>query len=124
MALRLLYIDDNPNDLELISEVLRNCGHTVESTTDPNRGIMLFMQTDFDAVLLDYQFPTTDGGILSYEMRRWKPNLPIIFVSSVADRAKHDRGVGVLVEKSLSIEQLEQSLSNALAAIVRKKFAA
>ncbi len=117
MGIRVLCIDDNSKDLELLYAVLESCGYEVEGQTDPSVGIKLFMLEDYDVVILDYHLLNTDGGILAEEMRRRKPKVPIIFVSGFPERAKLDGNVGLLIEKRTSTDELRNCLSEAVASV-------
>jgi putative two-component system response regulator len=70
-ALRILVVDDNPNNVLLLKGVLERAGYDrVEGTTDPSEIVRMFAAEDADLVLLDLHMPEIDGFEL---MRRLGP---------------------------------------------------
>jgi PAS domain S-box-containing protein len=81
--LRILYLEDDPTDAELLQETLEadgiSCQVTrVETETD---FIGSLKQGDFDVILADYTLPSFDGlSALKIAQQSW-PHVPFIFVS-------------------------------------------
>lgn len=70
-ALRILVVDDDPNNVLLLKEVLGRAGYDrVDGTTDPSQIVGMFAAEDADLVLLDLHMPEIDGFEL---MRRLGP---------------------------------------------------
>jgi putative two-component system response regulator len=69
--LRILVVDDEPNNVLLLTGILDRAGYTrVESTTDPTEIVGMFTREAADLVLLDLHMPEIDGFEL---MRRLGP---------------------------------------------------
>jgi putative two-component system response regulator len=69
--LRILVVDDEPNNVLLLTGILERAGYTrIESTTDPTEIVRMFVREDADLVLLDLHMPEIDGFEL---MRRLGP---------------------------------------------------
>jgi response regulator RpfG family c-di-GMP phosphodiesterase len=69
--LRIIVVDDDPNNVLLLTRILERDGYTrVEGTTDPSQIISMFAAADADLVLLDVHMPEIDGFEL---MRRLGP---------------------------------------------------
>lgn len=69
--LRILVVDDEPNNVLLLTGILKQAGYTrVESTTDPTEIVGMFAREAADLVLLDMHMPEIDGFEL---MRRLGP---------------------------------------------------
>jgi PAS domain S-box-containing protein len=81
--LRVLYLEDEPRDAELVLETLAADGIEsdiirVETETD---FVSALKQGGFDLILADYTLPSFDGlSALEIVRRNW-PELPLIFVS-------------------------------------------
>jgi putative two-component system response regulator len=59
---RILIVDDEPNNVDLLRRVLDRAGfHKVESTNDPREAAPLYVQTRPDLILLDLHMPHMDG---------------------------------------------------------------
>lgn len=58
---RILAVDDNPANLQLIGELLRDLGSQVTLARNGSEALLLFQQQDFDLVFMDIQMPSLDG---------------------------------------------------------------
>jgi PAS domain S-box-containing protein len=59
---RILVVDDQPANIALLEETLRQAGYTqVTSTLDPFEVCALHRRNDYDLILLDLQMPGMDG---------------------------------------------------------------
>jgi putative two-component system response regulator len=68
---RILVVDDEPNNVLLLTGILKRAGYTrVQSTTDPTEIVGMFTRESADLVLLDLHMPEIDGFEL---MRRLGP---------------------------------------------------
>jgi response regulator RpfG family c-di-GMP phosphodiesterase len=69
--MRILVVDDEPNNVLLLTGILERAGYTrVQSTTDPTVIVGMFAREPADLVLLDLHMPEVDGFEL---MRRLGP---------------------------------------------------
>jgi putative two-component system response regulator len=86
---RILAIDDEPDNLLLIRQALRQIGYTrCETETDPVQAVARFQAEDFDLVLLDYNMPVMSGlEVLSaISNKAHGEQIPIIMVTAQEDR--------------------------------------
>ncbi|MFZ1918944.1 MAG: response regulator [Terriglobales bacterium] len=77
----LLCIDDSPAILKYEKTLFERSGYIVVTTASPHQGLRLARMTSFDAVLLDYQMPGMNGHQLAQEIRRVRPETPIVMFS-------------------------------------------
>jgi CheY-like chemotaxis protein len=61
---RVVVIDDEPDNLELMVESLRFMGATVEFTNQPLDGYSLLQKTEPNLIILDLSMPEMDGWTL------------------------------------------------------------
>src|SRR5580693_2047431 len=85
--LRILYLEDDPRDAELVQGTLEaggiDCDLTRVETQDEL--VASLQQGGFDLVLADYTLPAFDGlSALKVAQQGW-PQLPFIFVSGTLD---------------------------------------
>ncbi len=81
--LRILYLEDDPRDAELVQETLEADGISCQVTRVETEAdfIALLEQGGFDLILADYTLPSYDGlSALKVAQQRW-PHVPFIFVS-------------------------------------------
>ena len=88
--LRLLHLEDNQDDVELVATSLRAAGipclsHRVETK---QTFLKALQQGGFDLILADYAVPMFDGAAALALAHRLCPDVPFIFIS------------GALVEES------------------------
>jgi PAS domain S-box-containing protein len=78
-AIRVLYVDDEPNLLDIGKQFLENSGEfTVTTAVSAPEGIRLLGQERFDAIISDYQMPGMDGIQLLIEVRKRFGPIPLI----------------------------------------------
>src|SRR5271154_5436939 len=81
--LRILYLEDDPRDAELVQETLANDGircHVTRVETEADF-VASLKQGGFDLILADYTLPSFDGlSALKIAQQKW-PHVPLIFVS-------------------------------------------
>ena len=59
--MNILVIDDDADLLEVLSDILEDQGHKVDSTESPVQAIEMAQQADYDFVFVDYRMPKYDG---------------------------------------------------------------
>jgi diguanylate cyclase (GGDEF)-like protein len=81
--LRILHLEDNPNDAELTLDRLALDGIACESVRVQTRAEFLaaLEQGEFDLILSDYSIPSFDGGSALILAREKRPDIPFIFLS-------------------------------------------
>jgi len=89
----ILYIEDNPQNLYLLTFILKAADYLVVQATSGEAGITLANSQTPDLILLDIQLPGMDGYAIAQQLRS-NPALqriPIVAVTSyamVGDREK------------------------------------
>ena len=80
----LLCIDDNQSSLNICKIILEDVGYQVSTASSAREGLEIFASHVIDAVILDYQMPEMNGELVAAEMRRTKPQVPILMLSGWA----------------------------------------
>lgn len=107
---RIVVIDDNPNDAQLIKRVLENSGYAVTWASSGEEGLRIIPELSPNCVLVDYRMPGLDG----YEVcRRIKEDpalqtIPVLMLTG-ADSSRNlieglDAGADDFATKSSEIE--------------------
>jgi DNA-binding response OmpR family regulator len=73
----LLCIHRDPVQLSLLQEN----GYALVTATNGCEGLRLFMSQPVDAIVLEYHLGLLDGGVVAAEIKKVKPQLPIIMLS-------------------------------------------
>jgi CheY-like chemotaxis protein len=77
----LLCIDDSQAILDYERRIFEQSGYVVVTEASARRGLRLAASFSFDAVLLDYSMPEMNGHEVAYEIRRLRPETPVVMVS-------------------------------------------
>src|SRR5262245_15496737 len=78
----VLVVDDTPDSLDLLSRLLRICGHTVQCARDGHEALDALSRSHPDKIILDMMMPGMDGVDFLRVMRRnpeWKDIHVIVF---------------------------------------------
>ena len=88
--LRILHLEDNPNDVELIRETIIAQGIDVEIVDAATRAdfVAALEKGTYDLVLADYTLPSFDGLSALIIVREKFPDLPFIFVTGTMGEEK------------------------------------
>lgn len=120
MHKRVLYIEDNEQNLYLVTFLLEKHGYTVIPATDGQEGIDKAAAEKPDLILLDIQLPRMDGHAVARHLRN-NPELsaiPIVAVTSYAMAGDREKalaaGCNGYIEKPINpdtfIQQVEHHL--------------
>ena len=120
MKKKILYIEDNEQNLYLVTFILEKSGYDVASATDGQEGIDLAATIKPDLILLDIQLPKMDGYAVARHLRA-NPALaeiPIVAVTSYAMAGDRDKalsaGCNGYIEKPINpdtfMQQVEEHL--------------
>ena len=120
MKHKVMVIEDNEQNLYLITFLLEHNGYEVIQARDGSTAIQIAMKTNPDLILLDIQLPETDGYAVARRFRSESDfaDVPIVAVTSyamVGDREKCiEAGCTGYIEKPIDpdtfIPELEKYL--------------
>ncbi len=125
---RILVVEDNQLNQQLIQDFLERLGCEVEMASNGQAGVELFLNGDFDMVLMDCQMPVMDGYAATEAIRSSGAKghrVPIIALTAYAlegDREKCiDAGMDDYLPKPFRLKDLENMLNHWLGAEHRGK---
>ena len=78
----VLCVDDERIGLEVRKILLERAGYRVLTASDGPTGLAIFSAEPVEAVVLDYSMPGMHGGEIALQMRRVKPQVPILLLSA------------------------------------------
>jgi two-component system sensor histidine kinase/response regulator len=116
---RVLVVEDNPLNQELVIGYLEESDYTVTLAGDGRQGVEVFKRERFDVVLMDWQMPEMDGleatrRIREFEQRSGLERTPIIAVTAHAMASDRDAclaaGMDDYLIKPYSFEVLMRAL--------------
>jgi len=100
MALKVFYIDDEPDLLDLFSDVFSSPEVEVTTFVDPDVAVSAIRETPPDLLFVDYRLPKTTGAQLAREIA---PAIPKVLITGDLATARDPNFVGVF-SKPLDIE--------------------
>ena len=116
---RVMAVDDDAVVLRALSRLLGRLGLEVESFTEPALALAYLTAHPgaIDAVLTDHQMPSISGMELAEVVRRLHPELPILLVSGLGERALDSTGrVDAVLPKPFRQQELADALHRAVRA--------
>ena len=115
---RILLIEDDPDDAELVLESVGNSGCPAEVAHERllTLGLRRIEAEDFDLLLLDLSLPDSWGIETLRRVRKAFPNLPVVLMTGaamaeIAEEAKREGAVECLFKQELDAGRLAGILS-------------
>ncbi len=84
----ILIVDDEPNYLIVLSELLREEGFDVFTAQSGEDALKIFRQSDIDLVITDMQMPRMDGFELLSALKSSNKDLPVIMITAFGEVEK------------------------------------
>ncbi len=81
--IKILHLEDNPYDAELIKELLNESEFSFEQTVVDNRDDFIYklQSNNYDLILSDFALPAFNGKDALFLTKEIKPEIPFIFLS-------------------------------------------
>jgi CheY-like chemotaxis protein len=92
---KILLVEDNEMNRDMLSRRLRKAGYEVEMATDGAAGVEMARRGGFDLVLMDMSLPVIDGWEAARQIRATEGlgNLPIIALTAHAMAGDRDKAI-------------------------------
>ncbi len=115
---RVLVVEDNPINQEVMGEMLRELGYESDVAENGERALEMLEKRAYPLVLMDCQMPVLDGYQTTIRLReREAPDqrVPIIAVTAHALASERDKVLGVGMNDYISKPISQRALSEVLA---------
>ena len=107
---RILVVEDNPDNMILIVDVLDTLEYDVIQATDGVKGVALAKSESPDLILMDLSLPLMDGWTAAGEIKSSVSHIPIIALTAhamVGDRERAlEAGCDDYLTKPINIQEL------------------
>jgi excisionase family DNA binding protein len=115
----VLVVDDEPSIRELLSKTLSLAEYVVDTVPDGNAALARLRESDsYDLLFADLKMPGMDGLMLIRQIKRIKPDLPVIIITgfSTEDSAIEAINLGVAgyLTKPFRVPQVLAAAARAL----------
>lgn len=127
MQARILIIEDNPQNMELMSYLLRAFGHIVLSASDGAEGIEMARREMLDLIVCDIHLPGVDGYEVANHLKKHPVlrQLPLVAVTALAMVGDRDKvlsaGFDGYIDKPIEPEKFVGQIEAFLKARESKK---
>ena len=115
--LRVLVVEDEPLVREVISVYLEEDKHEVETAVNGREGLEKFKTGSFDLVMTDRAMPEMNGDHLAMEIKKLRPEQPIILLTGFGDlmtgAGEQPPGVDLVVSKPFTLSTLRNAIARA-----------
>ncbi len=88
---KILVVEDNPMNMELVIEILTSQGFTVQTAIDGEEAIEMTEKEAYDLILMDIELPGKDGVEITKLIREKDKNVPVIALTSYAMKGDRER---------------------------------
>jgi two-component system, OmpR family, response regulator len=83
--MRVLVIEDDSDTRDFIVQGLNESGHPADSTGDGKEGLLLALEREYDAIVLDRMLPGLDGLSIVKTLRAEGRRTPILILSALGE---------------------------------------
>ncbi|HEL3779095.1 ATP-binding protein [Stenotrophomonas forensis] len=112
---RVLLVEDNEVNRELIQQQLEEIGFAVDAAGNGAEALELWKDGHYHAVLTDINMPVMDGYALARDLRQRGQSLPILAITATALASERERclaaGIDDLLLKPFNLDRLEVALA-------------
>lgn len=107
---RILVVDDEPQIRDMVTRALQAAGYGIDSAADGEEGLTLALSGDYQLVILDILMPHADGRQVLRQLRRLRPDQPVLVLSCLSDVTAKvdllDSGAKDYLTKPFSLDEL------------------
>lgn len=117
---RILVVEDNEGNLELMRVVLEMAGHEVIGAPSADVGLLAARKTNPDLILMDMHLPGMDGYEATRIIKKDESlkHIPVIAVTAITDRNDEERvrgcGCEGFIEKPVNTRKLPDQVAGFL----------
>ncbi len=120
-TLRILLVEDNDLNQKFATVVLKKLGHQVDLAENGKVAVELFLENEYDLILMDIQMPLMNGIEATTKIREYEkqlqPDKPVIIFAVTAYAMDYDRqncfeaGVNDFLAKPFRAQSLADTIS-------------
>ena len=85
-ATRVLCVENHPEYMDALKYMLEAAGYEVMVATTGGQGLRLLTDLHIDGVLLEYDLPDATGSAVRAEMKRIKPDIPVLLFAGIGSQ--------------------------------------
>lgn len=123
MGERILVIEDNPINLELITYLLKSFSYTVLSATNGDEGIDLAHSQRVDLIICDVHLPGMDGYQVARRLKEHPVlrNIPLVAVTALAMMGDREKALAAGFNSYISKPIIPENFIKQIEEVIRNK---
>ena len=110
MKKRILIIDDEEMNLDVLKLILEDMGYEVKTFSDPFKGEEEAIKSEYDLVITDLRMPKKNGAEVTENIMRKKPGAKVLILTAFATdhlaKRALDAGALSLLNKPFEIAKI------------------
>jgi two-component system cell cycle response regulator len=120
---RILVIEDNPINLELITYLLKAFDYTVLTATNGNEGIELAHSQRVDLIICDVHLPGMDGYQVARRLKEHPVlrNIPLVAVTALAMMGDREKALAAGFNSYISKPIIPENFIKQIEEVIRNK---
>src|SRR5580693_2716720 len=83
---RVLCVENHIEYLDALKYMLETAGYEVVSATTGSQGVSMLTKHPIQGVLLEYDLPDATGSAVRAEMKRVKPDVPVLLFAGIGSQ--------------------------------------
>ena len=119
--MRILLIEDDPETARFVRRGLEEAGHVLDHAGDGKQGLLLALDADHDAVVVDRMLPGLDGLSIVRSLRAANRSTPVLVLSALGEVDDRVEGLRAGGDDYLVKPFALAELSARLEALVRRR---
>jgi response regulator RpfG family c-di-GMP phosphodiesterase len=84
--MKILCVEHQPECMSALKHMLESAGYQVTTATTGTQALRLLTTREIDGVLLEYDLPDAIGSAVRAEMKRIKPEVPVLLFAGVGSQ--------------------------------------
>jgi two-component system cell cycle response regulator DivK len=88
---KVLVVEDNPLNMELVVEILEARGFIVHEAVNGEDALKMTEIEDYDLILMDIELPGLDGVEVTRILKSKNRNIPVVALTSYAMKGDRER---------------------------------
>jgi len=117
---RILLVDDEDQIARMLEQMLASLGYRVRAVSDPMEALEIFENTPqaFDLVITDMTMPKITGDLLSRELMKIRPEIPVILCTGFSKLIDEDRAKEIGIRRLIMKPVIKSEIAGAIRAVL------
>lgn len=111
----ILIVEDDPQNRELLKDIVSSCGYTVITAQDGNEAMAAIQKQNYLSVFTDMRLPGISGVEILKKVREIVPGIPVFVVSGHPEDLLASQNKAcwpdMIISKPFRLNQIKEALS-------------